>query len=1344
MNNDKSIGKQIKEARERLGISKTELAIRIETNQQNISRWELDKATPSKNNLQKLSIALGLPFSVDIPNDIHTFAARPLVDIPLFNLSETDFQRFCKDLLVHQGHSNAIVYGVSGDAQDGIDVSSEDNDSIIMQCKRVSYGNSFGKAKIQEIAKIYNKSSRKDKIKIIAVTKSVNRTEQDAAKEEGWQIWGLNRITTEVRALDLVKKRELVVAYFPNNPEILKECLGVDPLTPFISSEKFFMAESDTNKLFSHGWNYVTSKDGGLDEAVSALDDRSTKVIIINGTGGIGKTRLLKEVSEKCQRRAYLLLENFEPTIADIQMIPDKTLIIIDDAHRNMLSVRKCISALSHVKLNSDIKILVATRSYGLDGVKVALSDNRIDSSTIKTINLKPMEKSSAMSLAEEIIGDNSYCERLAELTKDSPLLLVIGASLMRDGKIPPDALLDSDIFQEQLRCRFDEYLKMAIDGMSYVDLANSLIQLISVIQPFAKNSAFGELAKKVTGEKSSSKINKTIADLEKIGLLSKRRDELRIVPDLLGDYYCERAMLNDDGTSNGYIDEVIEYSGDMYLKNILQNACQLDWRMRSRPVSTQLLSKIWSDLDDRFLKSDASERIRIIQLLTPVAYYQPKRTLNLVRTAMKTTATEAADYFGDKIDQTNVLKEMSPLLGNIAHIAEFTNEALNMLVELADTGMHVGVGQDDKHPLRVMQDLATLDMRKPIWYIDSIIDFVLQNCFDINNHKFSPFDILDKALAINGSQISWNDEISLTITQFNVSAKNMSSIRKKIIKRILACISSDNQAVASRAAESLRHALDCGEPVKDWSSERKDTLAQLEKLVSAGKLTPFTLAKLHSQIAWHAIRDKDPEIAKRVQRIINVIPKTLEYKISLAIIDCWGHDVFIKHVDNIKSEQNVFEKWRNQLADEVLSFYEEDLSKLVTTIKRLTCFSITEKEYSGFVQSHFLVDILCRKSKGFCNILASELTGKGGLENMSSLFGLTLSALLVEHNDKEAVNEYIDEAFRLNDIELLRSVASFLAFRPTYMEEEELISLSRRLLKLNNENVNWVLAESLSRMPNERRRVALELIDEMPLSDNNKVISPILGLFDQRFGTLKLSDLNSSKLDCIMKALVSLKDIDYHVEPFLDELAQTAPEKVIDLLLKRIDHCISIESEDMLHSYSPIPYEARSTSLSIDSNVALGLFLEWMQGVPDAWQVSYFGERLLKYIKLPSLLLYKEASDLLSVDYDANERIIKVLVRALPRDFLWTNYENVQYILNTASKNSGDCFNKIKSSLFGIALGGTKSGAVGQPFPSDVELRDKMKEVIGKLSPTSVAYGLYSDLYNYALQEISRADERL
>jgi transcriptional regulator with XRE-family HTH domain len=1344
MNEKKTIGKQIKEAREKIGISRTELAIRLGTNQQNVSRWELEKTKPSVDNLQKLSLALDIQLDIEMPNNIHTVKARPLVDLPLFNLSETDFQRFCKDLLVYKGYSNAIVYGVSGDSQDGIDVSSEDNDQIIIQCKRVSYGNSFGKAKIQEIVNVYNKNGRNDKIKIIAVTKSIYRAEQDAAKEKGWQIWGLNRLTTEVRTLDPIKKRELVTTYFPNNLEVVKECLGLDPSTPFVSSEKIFAAESDTSKLFSHGWDYVAAKNGSFDGALAALTDESIKVIIISGAGGIGKTRLLKELSEKYTEQAYVLLENFEPTVADIQMLSDKSLLVIDDAHRNMTSVKKCISALSHARLDSGIKILIATRSYGLNGVKVALSNNNIDSSTIKTVELKPMDKDSAMSLTQEILGDNSHCERLAELTKDSPLFLVIGASLIRDGKITPDALLSSDIFQEQLRCKFDEYLNMTLGGIGDVNLANSLIQLISVIQPFTKNNTFEELAKKITDEKSSSKINKTIADLEKIGLLSKRRDELRIAPDLLGDYYCERATLNDDGTSNGYVDEVIENSGNLYLKNILQNVCQLDWRMRSKSISTQLLNKIWSDLENRFLNSDASERIKIIQLLAPIAYYQSQRTLNLVRAAIKNVAEEAIDYFGGRINQTNVLKEISPLLGSIAHIAEFTNEALSILVELADTGMQIGIGQDDKHPLRVMQDLASLDMRKPIWYIDSIVDFVLQNCFGVSNHKFSPFDILDKALETDGTHTSWNDEISLSITQFNVSAKNMSSTRRKIIEKILACLSSDNQTVASRATESLRCALSSGEPIMNWHKERKNTLERLEKLVSSSGLTPFTLAKLHSQIAWHATRDGDPEIAKITQRIINGIPKTLEYKISLAIVDCWGHDVFIEHIDDIKTEQDAFGKWRNELADDAMSFYGDNLNDLVAIIKKLTDFSISEKEYNGFVQSHFLVDILCRKSKEFCNILVSELIGNDELESVSSLFGLALAALLSEHDDKKAVNRYIDNAFTVNKVKLLRSIASFLAFKPMLLEEEEIISLSRRLLELSNSDINWVLAESLSRMPIERKRVALELIDAIPLNDdNNKVIHLILGLFDQRFGILRLKDLNSSKLDCIMKALVFTKEIDYNAEPFLNELAQITPERVVDLLLKRIDYCISIESRDASQHYSPIPYEARSSSLMIDSDVALHMLLEWMQNASDAWQVSYFGEKLLEYIKLPSLFIYKAITDLLYVGYNANERIIRVLVQALPKEFLWTNYENIQNILRIASKNSSDCFDRIKSSLFGIVLSGTKSGSVGQPFPSDIELRDKAKETLEKLSPTSAAYGLYSSLYNYALQEIGRVDDR-
>jgi hypothetical protein len=227
------------------------------------------------------------------------------------------------------------------------------------------------------------------------------------------------------------------------------------------------------------------------------------------------------------------------------------------------------------------------------------------------------------------------------------------------------------------------------------------------------------------------------------------------------------------------------------------------------------------------------------------------------------------------------------------------------------------------------------------------------------------------------------------------------------------------------------------------------------------------------------------------------------------------------------------------------------------------------------------------------------------------------------------------------------------------------------------------------------------------------------------------------------MESLILPREIDYNTESFLNEMAQTAPEKVIKLLLKRIDHCISTESIDTSSHYSPIPHEFRSPALSVDSDLALCLVLEWTKNTSNAWQVAYFGEKLLSYIKLPGLFLYKAIANLLSVDYDVNERTIGMLVRALPKEFLWVNYENVLNILSLANKNGQDCFEKVKSNLFGIALDGTKSGSVGQPFPSDIELRDNSKIVLEKLSPASIGYSLYSGLYNYAVQEIDRANDR-
>ena len=85
--------------------------------------------------------------SANVPQELLIISPHPLSDTTLLLFSHDKLISALK-----QDESLSTIYKFL----------SEDNDSIIMQCKRVSYGNFFGKAKIQEIAKIYNKPLNKE------------------------------------------------------------------------------------------------------------------------------------------------------------------------------------------------------------------------------------------------------------------------------------------------------------------------------------------------------------------------------------------------------------------------------------------------------------------------------------------------------------------------------------------------------------------------------------------------------------------------------------------------------------------------------------------------------------------------------------------------------------------------------------------------------------------------------------------------------------------------------------------------------------------------------------------------------------------------------------------------------------------------------------------------------------------------------------------------------------------------------------------------------------------------------------------------------------------------------
>ena len=65
-----------------------------------------------------------------------------------------------------------------------------------------------------------------------------------------------------------------------------------------------------------------------------------------------------------------------------------------------------------------------------------------------------------------------------------------------------------------------------------------------------------------------------------------------------------------------------------------------------------------------------------------------------------------------------------------------------------------------------------------------------------------------------------------------------------------------------------------------------------------------------------------------------------------------------------------------------------------------------------------------------------------------------------------------------------------------------------------------------------------------------------------------------------------------------------------------------------------------------------------------------------------------------------------------------------------------------VSSELYCTSQSGVKSGTPGEPYPQDIQCRDKAIEVLKSLPRYSVAYELYDDLRKDAEYEIKRRDE--
>ena len=162
-------------------------------------------------------------------------------------------------------------------------------DIYTFQCKRVQ---EFGPQKVHTAVAQDTTPGTK---KFLLISRIASPQAREAVRQHPkWDIWDKEDISAKIRRLQPIDQLRLVDTFFKGRRF---ELLGETEAGPWETTEHFFAPFQNSASLFNHVWNLVGRRPGNR-RFGQALADDEVRAILLVGSGGAGKTRVLKQVIE--------------------------------------------------------------------------------------------------------------------------------------------------------------------------------------------------------------------------------------------------------------------------------------------------------------------------------------------------------------------------------------------------------------------------------------------------------------------------------------------------------------------------------------------------------------------------------------------------------------------------------------------------------------------------------------------------------------------------------------------------------------------------------------------------------------------------------------------------------------------------------------------------------------------------------------------------------------------------------------------------------------------------------------------------------------------------------------
>lgn len=294
--------------------------------------------------------------------------------------------------------------------------------------------------------------------------------------------------------------------------------------------QEYFARWLRDDALFHHRWPMV-GRSELCDSILDALTRPSPPWILLEGRGGIGKTRLLLELWHRLQERGVRVLAYVEGSILSaeglgVEECAEQTVILVDDVQRLAeTEVERLTKEFASRRFN--VTPLMAGRKIGSPMISGACIRANIELRRFEVTNLTDKER---CTLATNALGPEHkhFAEHLAATFHDSPLLITLGGVEIRLGKIAPEKVKTDTLLREQVFARFPSTIggdRQAIEALTAIA---SLLSRITTAELRALGPVVWDDVPLWT---------KSFEKLLDLGIFADVNGVLRILPDLYGSY---------------------------------------------------------------------------------------------------------------------------------------------------------------------------------------------------------------------------------------------------------------------------------------------------------------------------------------------------------------------------------------------------------------------------------------------------------------------------------------------------------------------------------------------------------------------------------------------------------------------------------------------------------------------------------------------------------------------------------------------------------------------------------------------------------------------------------------